>query len=131
MGRRATRSPMGLSHYQKEINKRNRISLAYESEAIIPPHTTIPSMSIKMHNNDKNYEEMKTNLVLLKEKWEHAIVRVAAYQQQLMSYYHKREQFSFQQMTNSTPLQLKESLIFYSMKSSRKITLDRGRHKVG
>ncbi|KAI5313843.1 hypothetical protein L3X38_043019 [Prunus dulcis] len=70
---------MRLSHYQKEINKKNPISLAHEYEAIIPPHITIPSMSIEMHNNDQNSEQMKTNLVLLEEEQEHAIVRVAAY----------------------------------------------------
>ncbi|CAL2259684.1 unnamed protein product [Prunus armeniaca] len=65
-------------------------SLAYGTEAIIPPHITVPSMSIKVGSLDQNCKQMKVNLDLLEEEREKAIVRVAAYQQQLTSYYNRR-----------------------------------------
>ncbi|CAL8157573.1 unnamed protein product [Prunus armeniaca] len=65
-------------------------SLAYGTEAIIPPHITVFSMSIEVGNLDQNCKQMKVNLDLLKEEREKAIVRVAAYQQQLTSYYNRK-----------------------------------------
>ncbi|KAI5312040.1 hypothetical protein L3X38_041213 [Prunus dulcis] len=54
MGRRAARSSMGLLHNQKEIDRRAPFSLAYGTEAIIPPHITVPSMSIEVGSLDQN-----------------------------------------------------------------------------
>ncbi|KAI5327054.1 hypothetical protein L3X38_026450 [Prunus dulcis] len=65
------------------------LSLAYGIEAIIPPHTTVPSMSIEVGSMDQNCEQMKVNFDLLGEKREKVIVRVVAYQQLLMSYNNK------------------------------------------
>ncbi|CAL8162550.1 unnamed protein product [Prunus armeniaca] len=42
-------------------------SLAYETEAIIPPHITVPSMSIEVGSLDQNYKQMKVNLDMLEE----------------------------------------------------------------
>ncbi|CAL2241653.1 unnamed protein product [Prunus armeniaca] len=56
-------------------------SLAYGTEAIIPPHITVPSMSIEVGSLDQNCKQMKVNLDMLEEEREKVIVRVAAYQQ--------------------------------------------------
>ncbi|KAI5330163.1 hypothetical protein L3X38_029561 [Prunus dulcis] len=58
-------------------------SLAYGTEAIIPSHITVPSMSIEVGSLEQNCRQMRINLDLLEEEREKAIVRVAAYQQQL------------------------------------------------
>ncbi|CAL2278268.1 unnamed protein product [Prunus armeniaca] len=70
-------------------------SLAYGIEAIIPLHITIPSMGIEVGNLDQNCKQMKVNLDLLEEEREKAIVQVAAYQQQLTSYYNKKPRKNF------------------------------------
>ncbi|CAL2262028.1 unnamed protein product [Prunus armeniaca] len=91
MGRWATRSPMGLSHNQKEINQRDHFPWPMGTEAIIPPHITVPSMSIEVGSLDQNCKQMKVNLDLLEEeRGKRAIVRVATYQQQLTSYHSKK-----------------------------------------
>ncbi|CAL2245891.1 unnamed protein product [Prunus armeniaca] len=105
MGRRATRSLMGLSHNQKEINRRDHFPWPMGTEAIIPPHITVPSMSIEVGSLDQNCKQMKVNLDLSKRNEERslfelqltsnsshlkAIVRVATYQQQLTSYHSKK-----------------------------------------
>ncbi|BFG30326.1 hypothetical protein CerSpe_166000 [Prunus speciosa] len=47
-------------------------------------------MSIEVGSLDQNCKQMKVNLDLLEGEREKAIVRVAAYQQQLTSYYNKK-----------------------------------------
>ncbi|CAL8167960.1 unnamed protein product [Prunus armeniaca] len=54
-------------------------SLAYEIEAIIPPHITVPSMSIEVGSIGQNSKQMKVNLDLLEGECERAIVQVASY----------------------------------------------------
>ncbi|KAI5326678.1 hypothetical protein L3X38_035752 [Prunus dulcis] len=51
-------------------------SLAYGTEAIIPPHITIPSIGIEVGSIEQNSEQMTLNLDLLEGKREKAIVRV-------------------------------------------------------
>ncbi|KAI5313639.1 PREDICTED: K02A2 6 [Prunus dulcis] len=70
---------MRLSHYQKEIYRRNPIFLGYEIEAIIPPHITVLSKSVEVGIIDQNCEQMKLNLDLIEGEREKAIVRVANY----------------------------------------------------
>ncbi|CAL2247724.1 unnamed protein product [Prunus armeniaca] len=65
-------------------------SLTYGTEAIIPPHVTVPSIGIEVGNIEQNSEQMRLNLDLLEGEREKAIVRVASYQQRLKSYYDKR-----------------------------------------
>ncbi|CAL2239111.1 unnamed protein product [Prunus armeniaca] len=65
-------------------------SLAYRTEAIIPPHVTVPSIGIEVGNIEQNSEQMRLNLDLLKGEREKAIIRVDSYQQRLKSYYNKR-----------------------------------------
>ncbi|KAI5333485.1 hypothetical protein L3X38_023616 [Prunus dulcis] len=65
-------------------------SLAYGTEAIIPPHVTVPSIGIEVGSIEQNSEQMRLNLDLLERECENAIVRVASYQQRLKSYYDKR-----------------------------------------
>ncbi|XP_020426524.1 uncharacterized protein LOC109950806 [Prunus persica] len=65
-------------------------SLAYGTEAIIPPHITVPSIGIEVGSSEQNSEQMRLNLDLLEGEREKAIVRVASYQQRLKSYYDKR-----------------------------------------
>ena len=55
-------------------------SLAYGTEAIIPPHITVPSIGIEVGSIEQNSEQMRLNLDLLEGKREKAIVRVASYQ---------------------------------------------------
>ena len=47
-------------------------------------------MSLEVGSLDQNCQQMKVNLDLLEEGLENAIVRIAAYQQQLTSYYNKK-----------------------------------------
>ncbi|KAI5343737.1 hypothetical protein L3X38_011613 [Prunus dulcis] len=75
--------------YSKSTGK-TPFSLAYGTEAIILSHITVPSMSTEVGSLDQNCKQMKVNLDLLEEELEKAIVRVAAYQQQLTSYYNKK-----------------------------------------
>ncbi|CAL9004916.1 unnamed protein product [Prunus brigantina] len=65
-------------------------SLAYGTEAIIPPHVAVPSIGIEVGSIEQNSEQMRLNLDLLEGEREKAIVRVASYQQRLKSYYDKR-----------------------------------------
>ncbi|XP_034219224.1 uncharacterized protein LOC117630638 [Prunus dulcis] len=65
-------------------------SLAYGTEAIIPPHITVPSISLEVGSVDQNSEQMRLNLNLLEGEREKTIIRVASYQQQLKSYHDKR-----------------------------------------
>ncbi|CAL2270520.1 unnamed protein product [Prunus armeniaca] len=65
-------------------------SLAYGTEAIIPPHVSVPSIGIEVGGIEQNSEQMRLNLDLLEGEREKAIVRVASYQQRLKSYYDKR-----------------------------------------
>ncbi|CAL8153315.1 unnamed protein product [Prunus armeniaca] len=65
-------------------------SLTYGIEAIIPPHVTVPSISIEVGSIEQNSEQMRLNLDLLEGEREKTIVRVASYQQRLKSYYDKR-----------------------------------------
>ncbi|CAL9019626.1 unnamed protein product [Prunus brigantina] len=65
-------------------------SLAYGTEAIIPPHVTVPSIGIEIGSIEQNSEQMRLNLDLLEGEREKAIVQVASYQQRLKSYYDKR-----------------------------------------
>ena len=65
-------------------------SLAYGTEAIIPPHITVPSINLEVGSVDQNSKQMRLNLDLLEGEREKTIIRVASYQQQLKSYYDKR-----------------------------------------
>ncbi|KAI5337130.1 hypothetical protein L3X38_016399 [Prunus dulcis] len=58
-------------------------SLAFGTEAIIPPHITVPSISLEVGSVDQNSEQMRLNLDLLEGEREKTIIRVASYQQQL------------------------------------------------
>ncbi|KAI5336927.1 hypothetical protein L3X38_016196 [Prunus dulcis] len=65
-------------------------SLAFGTEAIIPPHITVPSINLEVGSVDQNSEQMRLNLDLLEGEREKTIIRVASYQQQLKSYHDKR-----------------------------------------
>ncbi|KAI5338915.1 hypothetical protein L3X38_018187 [Prunus dulcis] len=65
-------------------------SLAFGTEAIIPPHITVPSINLEVGSIDQNSEQMRLNLDLLEGEREKTIIRVASYQQQLKSYHDKR-----------------------------------------
>ncbi|CAL9018596.1 unnamed protein product, partial [Prunus brigantina] len=84
-------------------------SLAYGTEAIIPPHVTIPFIGIEVGSIEQNSEQMRLNLDLLEGEREKAIVRVASYQQRLKSWYDKRAKirhFSFQNVSSTNKTQL-------------------------
>ncbi|XP_020415572.1 uncharacterized protein LOC109948075 [Prunus persica] len=65
-------------------------SLAYGTEAIMPPHITVPSISLEVGSVDQNSEQMRLNLDLLEGEREKTIIQVTSYQQQLKSYHDKR-----------------------------------------
>ncbi|KAM1334267.1 hypothetical protein ACFX2F_010204 [Malus domestica] len=65
-------------------------SLAFGSEAIIPPNIIVPSINTLLPNVERNSKEMATDLDLAEERRERTITRIAAYQQQLISSYNKR-----------------------------------------
>ncbi|KAI5311349.1 hypothetical protein L3X38_000014 [Prunus dulcis] len=52
-------------------------SLAFGTEAIIPPHITVPSINLEMGSVDQNSEQMRLNLDLLEGEREKTIIRVA------------------------------------------------------
>ncbi|KAI5335001.1 hypothetical protein L3X38_025134 [Prunus dulcis] len=64
---------------RRQSTGKTPFSLAYGTEAIIPPHITVPSKSIEVGSLDQNCKQMKVNLNLLEEELDKAIVRVAAY----------------------------------------------------
>ncbi|KAM2801730.1 hypothetical protein PS2_045127 [Malus domestica] len=65
-------------------------SLAFGSEAIIPPNIIVPSINTLLPSIEQNSRERATDLDLAEEKREQTITRIAAYQQQLLSSYNKR-----------------------------------------
>ncbi|KAM1569069.1 hypothetical protein ACFX10_034234 [Malus domestica] len=65
-------------------------SLAFGSEAIIPPNIIVPSINTLLPNIEQNSKERATDLDLVEEKREQTITHIAAYQQQLLSNYNKR-----------------------------------------
>ncbi|XP_068305147.1 uncharacterized protein [Pyrus communis] len=64
-------------------------SLAFGSEAIIPPNVIVLSISTLLLNIEQNSKELAISLDLAEEKCEKTITRIAAYQQQLLSSYNK------------------------------------------
>ncbi|KAI5316374.1 hypothetical protein L3X38_036081 [Prunus dulcis] len=52
-------------------------SLGYGTEAIIPPHITVPSIGIEVGSIEQNFKQMRLNLDLLEGKREKAIVRAS------------------------------------------------------
>ncbi|KAM1040670.1 hypothetical protein ACFX2C_029930 [Malus domestica] len=65
-------------------------SLAFGSEAIIPPNIIVPSINTLLLSIEQNIKEMVINLDLTEERREQTITRIAAYKQQLISSYNKR-----------------------------------------
>ncbi|XP_068322805.1 uncharacterized protein [Pyrus communis] len=55
-------------------------SLAFGSEAIIPPSIIVPSISTLLLSIEQNNKEMATSLDLVEEKREQTITRIVAYQ---------------------------------------------------
>ncbi|KAM1206125.1 hypothetical protein FF1_006807 [Malus domestica] len=56
-------------------------SLAFGSEAIIPPNIIVPSINTLLPSIDNNNKEMAINLDLVEERREQTITRIAPYQQ--------------------------------------------------
>ena len=65
-------------------------SLAFGSEAIIPPNIIVPNIISLLPSIEQNNKEMTTSLDLAEEKCEQTITRIVAYLQQLISSYNKR-----------------------------------------
>ncbi|CAL8168130.1 unnamed protein product [Prunus armeniaca] len=93
-------------------------SLTYGTEAIIPPHVTVPSIGIEVGSIEQNSEQMRLNLDLLEGKREKAIVRVASYQQRLKSYYDKRTKI---RQLQPSDLVLRKAFITAQRQGSKKI----------
>ncbi|KAM2860023.1 hypothetical protein COP2_025369 [Malus domestica] len=65
-------------------------SLAFGSEAIIPPKIIVRSINTLLPSIEQNSKEMVIDLDLAEERREQTIIHIAAYQQQLLSSYNKR-----------------------------------------
>ncbi|KAM2672917.1 hypothetical protein EV2_014255 [Malus domestica] len=65
-------------------------SLAFSLEAIIHPNIIMPSINTLLPSIEQNNKEMATNLDLAEERREQTIIRIVAYQQQLIFSYNKR-----------------------------------------
>ncbi|KAI5317773.1 hypothetical protein L3X38_037480 [Prunus dulcis] len=74
---------------KRRLTGETPFSVAYGTEAIIPPHITVHSISLEVGSVDQNSEQMRLNLDLLEGEREKTIIQVASYQQ-LKSYYDKR-----------------------------------------
>lgn len=75
-------------------------------------------MSVEVSIIDQNCEQMQLNLNMLEGEREKAIVRVADYQQQLMSYYNKRAKV---RQFQSGDLMLKKAFIIAQRQGSKKM----------
>ena len=90
MARRTPRMSMAYRTTKRRATSETPFSLAFGSEAIIPPNIIMPSISTLLPSIEQNSKEMATSLDLAEEKREQTITRIAAYQQQLLSSYNKR-----------------------------------------
>ncbi|XP_070039354.1 uncharacterized protein [Nicotiana tomentosiformis] len=59
------------------------LSLVYGAEALIPIKVGEPSVRFRYATEESNHEAMNTSLELLDEKWESALVRMAAQKQRI------------------------------------------------
>ncbi|XP_075087829.1 uncharacterized protein LOC142169809 [Nicotiana tabacum] len=65
-------------------------SLIYGAEALIPVEIGDPSMIFTQATDESNGEEMRTNLDLLEEKREAALIRMEAQKQIIERYYNRK-----------------------------------------
>jgi len=65
-------------------------SLIYGTESLIPVEVGEPSFSFRYATEESNHEAMNTNLELLDERREDALVWLAAQKQQIERYYNRR-----------------------------------------
>ncbi|XP_070662277.1 uncharacterized protein [Malus domestica] len=66
---------------KRQATGKTPFSLAYGSEAIIPPNIMEPSIGTVLPNFEQNENEMAKNLDLAEEEREKVITRIAVYQQ--------------------------------------------------
>ncbi|XP_068328282.1 uncharacterized protein [Pyrus communis] len=76
---------------KKQATGETPFSLVYGYKVIIPSKALMPSITTVLPNFKQNEKKMATNLDLAEEEREKVITRIAAYQQQLLSNYNKRE----------------------------------------
>ncbi|KAI5327430.1 hypothetical protein L3X38_026826 [Prunus dulcis] len=93
-------------------------SITYWTEAIIPSHVTVPSISLEVGNVDQKSEQMRLNLDLLEGEREKTIIRVSSYRLQLKSYYDKRVKI---RQFQPGDLVLRKTFITTSRQGSKKI----------
>jgi len=65
-------------------------SLVYGSEALIPVEIGEPSMRFTLATEESNDEELRTNLDLLEQRREAALIRMAAQKQIIERYYNRK-----------------------------------------
>ncbi|XP_068322549.1 uncharacterized protein [Pyrus communis] len=65
---------------KRRATGKTSFSLAYGSEAIIPPNVAMPIVSIVLPNFEQNKKEMATNLVLVEGNSEKVVTHIVAYQ---------------------------------------------------
>ena len=59
-------------------------------EAIIPLEIGLPTMRTEAYNHEQNKERIAEHLYMIEERNEKALIRLAAYQQQLVRSYQKK-----------------------------------------
>ena len=64
-------------------------ALTYGTEAVIPAEIEIPTIRYEHSTDDRNQQTMNTELDLLDEKREQALIRIAAYQQKVAQHFNK------------------------------------------
>ncbi|KAM0980523.1 hypothetical protein ACFX2A_013954 [Malus domestica] len=75
---------------KRKVTGETYFSLAFSLEAIIHPNIIMPSINTLLPSIEQNNKEMATNLDLAEERCEQTIIRIVAYQQQLIFSYNKR-----------------------------------------
>nr|GEV14607.1 reverse transcriptase domain-containing protein [Tanacetum cinerariifolium] len=73
----------------KQSNGETPFSLTYRSEAVMPAEIGMPTHRTMMIREDKNEDEMRLNMDLLKERREAAAIREAKYKTKIEQYYNQ------------------------------------------
>ena len=75
---------------QSAITKESPFSLAFGVEAVIPVELSVPSLRTQTYLAEGNEQVQRTELDLIEERREDALMKRAAYQQQVAKFYNAR-----------------------------------------
>ncbi|XP_070665137.1 uncharacterized protein [Malus domestica] len=105
---------------KRRVIGETHFSLAFGSEAIIPPNIIVPSIITQLLSIEQNSKEIAISLDLVEEKREQTIIRITAYQQQIISNYNKRAK---NQQFQPRDLVLRKAFITARREGSKKMDL--------